>query len=333
MKQIKIWFNNARSISLPQSVLPALTAIALSISQDSFSYLNAVIALLGCIFAHLGMNLADDYFDYNNKGSECRQTLAKEGMRSRIAKHPYLMDGSTSIKGLVVAICIFLLIAGICGAFISYIHGLPIIIIALIGLFLGISYSGFPFRLSYYGFGELVIGLMFGPLIMIGCYYSACGVFSHEIIYVSIPVGLLVTNIVYSHSIMDALPDEKANKMTFARLLHTNFAMLTFSAILNFLPFVIILIAVVFNKLSWAYCITFILLPMAIYLFCSLKKFVQNEDISLNPKFWMGPMSQWEDIKEAGIEWFMIRWLVARNLISFFCLIIIIINIAFRVAN
>ncbi len=38
----------------------------------------------------------------------------------------------------------------------------------------------------------------------------------------------------------------------------------------------------------------------------------------------MGPMEMWDAIKESGIEWFMIRWYLARNLISVFALIVAI---------
>jgi len=56
--------NNARKIALPQSVLPCITAIVLSIGQDGFVWPLIIPILLGVCAAHLGMNLADDYFDY-----------------------------------------------------------------------------------------------------------------------------------------------------------------------------------------------------------------------------------------------------------------------------
>ena len=45
-------------------MLPALTAVALSAGEGSFSWLAAVVCVLGVMFAHLGMNLLDDWFDY-----------------------------------------------------------------------------------------------------------------------------------------------------------------------------------------------------------------------------------------------------------------------------
>ena len=39
------WFQNARPISLPQSLLPALTAVALSYGQAEFSWVAAVASV------------------------------------------------------------------------------------------------------------------------------------------------------------------------------------------------------------------------------------------------------------------------------------------------
>ena len=327
MNKIGFWINNARHIALPQSILPALLAFAMAGTHPDFSWWLGLVALFGIICAHLGMNLADDYFDYKVKSGENRNEMAAEGMRARIAKYPYLTSGQATVKQLAGAIVVFLLIASICGAVILYFRGINILYLALIAGFLGISYSGWPFRLCYQGYGELVIGLMFGPLLMIGMQYAAAGVFDATIVLVSVPVGLLVTNIVYSHSIMDAIPDEKVGKMTFARLLAKPKWMIFFSGIFNLVPFVIIAVGVALGLLHWAYLSIFILLPMAIYLVNSLNQFVHHKTIDIQLKPWMGPMGEFDKYREVGIDWFMLRWLIARNLVTFFCLILAVVNL------
>ena len=47
MSRIRFWIKNARSISLPQSALPCLTAIVLCIGQDGFLWWLALPVLLG----------------------------------------------------------------------------------------------------------------------------------------------------------------------------------------------------------------------------------------------------------------------------------------------
>ena len=330
MNKIAFWCDNARSIALPQSMLPALTAVAMASNQVGFSWWMAVVAVAGVVFAHLGMNLADDYFDYHVKGAETREQLASEGMRSRVAKYPYLTNGSATVRGLALAMTTFLILAAACGLFLVCFRGSVVSAVAFLGFILGISYSGGPLKMGYHGLGELVIGVMFGPLLMFGTYYACCGVYAAEILWVSVPVGLLVTNIVYSHSIMDALPDAKVGKMTFARLLRSDGAMLAASAMFNFLPFVLIGLAIVLGELSVWYAVVGVVLPMAVYLFASLRRFVGKRDEAFATRWWMGPMGDWEGYKRIGIEWFMIRWLVARNLISFFCLLIILFNLILR---
>ena len=46
-------------------------------------------------------------------------------------------------------------------------------------------------------------------------------------------------------------------------------------------------------------------------------------------KKWMGPMGAFERYRAAGLDWFMLRWLVARNAVQFFCLVAAVISLIF----
>jgi 1,4-dihydroxy-2-naphthoate octaprenyltransferase len=76
--------------------------------------------------------------------------------------------------------------------------------------------------------------------------------------------------------------------------------------------------------LSKYYLLTLFTAPMAANLFYLMAAFVRNPERKFSPHFWMGPMGDWERIVEHNLDWFMIRWLSARNLLSFFCLILIV---------
>ena len=84
------WLNNARYVSFPQSVLPAFVAIALAFGQPGFSWGLSLLAVFGCVMAHFGFNILDDYFDFRNNDGKVREKLAGMGMRSRIAKCSYI---------------------------------------------------------------------------------------------------------------------------------------------------------------------------------------------------------------------------------------------------
>ncbi len=324
---VKFWFNNARPTSLPQSVMPSAVAIFMAITVSGFSAWLGILGLLGVVMAHLGLNLFDDYFDYTKKKSDYREELVHEGMRARIGKCPYLTSGEATTKQLLIASVIFCSIAIALGCVVLYFRGITILYIAIATAILGLFYSAPPFRLSYHGMGELLIGLIFGPMNMIGTYYAACGVIDNIIIFISIPVGLLVMNIVYVHSILDFIPDKKIGKRTLAVLMNNTTAMLVVLFLINFLPFIIITYGILAGYLSSLYWFLFLTLPLAISLCYMMVAFVKNPDRKFTPKPWMGPMTDWDKICAIEIDWFMIRWLSARNFISFFCLIIIIVNI------
>lgn len=327
MNTLKFWIKNARDIALPQSILPALLAVSMAAVHPDFSWWPALVALFGVVCAHLGFNLADDYFDYRHNDVEARKKVTVEGFRTHMEKCHYIESGEATPKELLMAICAFLAVAGVAGGVVWWFRGWPVAVLALAGLLLGISYSGKPLELGYHGLGELVIGVMFGPLLMIGMQFAACGVFDDKIVWVSAAVGLLVTNIVYSHAVLDLKADAQAGKMTFARLLRTRGAMLSFSGLFNLLPFAILIVGVAVGQLHWAYLSVLPLLPMGIYLIYSLAAHLNDKTIPFEPRWWMGPMGNFELYRRHNMDWFLIRWLVARNLVTFFCLVLAVVNV------
>jgi 1,4-dihydroxy-2-naphthoate octaprenyltransferase len=203
-----------------------------------------------------------------------------------------------------------------------------IVLIAFLTLFLGISYSGFPFKFSYIGLGELIIGIIFRPLLMMGVYIASANRLDSSVVLASIPIGLLVVNILFTHSFIDKKADESANKMTFARLLKTNKANLTASVLFNFIPYLIIVVGVVLKYLHPLYLLIFLVLPRSIWLIKSLFEFAKSENANVaKPPKYMGNMGNWEKFQIAGVDWFMARWLGARNILSLFCIVIILVNI------
>lgn len=321
------WFKNARPISLPQSLLPALTAVALSYGNNEFSWLAAIACIIGVAFLHLAMNLLDDWFDYKAGSAEARQAVTNEGFRGRMVKYPYLTSGEATPGQLMKATMGFLAVAAVMGAVVVYLRGWMVSGWIAAGLLIGVSYSGGPLKLGFRGLGELVIFLMFGPLLMTGVYYAVTGTVDWKITWLSIAVGLLVTNIVYSHSVLDAIPDKKMGKKTMAHLMGSGKGQIALSAFLNIVPYLMVVIGVVLGQLHPAYLAVLVLLPVSMWLVKSLDDHVKGKEVELEPKKWMGNMGDWEKYKEAGVAWFLLRWLTARNIVSRFCLIIIIVNI------
>ena len=346
MSSVKFWIKNARSISLPQSALPCITAIVLCIGQDGFLWWLALPIVLGICSAHLGMNLADDYFDFKHD-SRTRADISSQSVRARMEKCHYLQregdtpdSGKATLSQLGWAIVGFLSFAAAMGAlaFVAQwlIHGwqaaMGIVIYAVLGLIVGINYSGKPLELGYHGLGELVIGLMFGPLCMLGVQAAITGTaFSWPMLCMSVAIGCMVTNIVYVHSVMEVNADAQLGKMTFARLLRHRAAMIIFIGVFAMMPFALLALGIALGWWSPWYLLTLATLPMSIFLIHSTRLFAYGLPRNDTPRWWMGPMGEWDKYVQVGMDWFLFRWLLARNICTFFCLVLIIVHIALRI--
>ena len=323
------WFQNARPISLPQSLLPALTAVALSFGQNEFSWIAAVVSVIGVMFLHLALNLLDDWFDYKAGSAEARQKVANEGFRGRMIKYPYLTSGEATPKQLLAAITCFLAIAAAMGVIVLAIRGWWIFAWVVAALIIGVSYSGGPLKLGFRGLGEVVIFIMFGPLMMSGVYFAITGGLDWKIMWLSVAVGLLVTNIVYSHSVLDAVPDAKMGKKTMAHLMKTCKGQIALSAAINTLPYMMVVTGVLLGQMHPAYLTVLVVMPLSLWLVRSLKAYICHENVKIEVKPWMGPMGDFEAYRKAGVDWFLLRWLVARNIVMMFCTILIVVNLIF----
>lgn len=331
MGKLRQWIKNARSLALVQSLMPAVLAVVMAIGSDGFSIVCAILAVLGVACAHLSMNLADDYFDYKADMLSDRDRVIRKGFRAMTVKYPYLTDGSETPATLRKAICSFGAAAVLFGAIIFTFRTLQngffdaqgtwwIVAITAVTIFLGIFYSAPPLKLAYLGLGELIIGVIFGPLLMAGVYYSCAGCISEEIFWISIPVGLLVLNILYTHSFIEKAGDAECGKMTFALLLRSDRAGLVAAFIFNLLPFIMIVSAVIVGALHPLYLLVLAILPRAVWLCVSLHRFAHGkQEVPVKPPFWLGKMMDWEAVRSAGVDWFMMRWLTARNTLSGFC--------------
>lgn len=327
--KISFWVKNARPISLPQSLLPALTAVALSYGGEEFNWIAAIASVIGVVFLHFALNLLDDWFDYKVGSAEARTKVANEGFRGRMIKYPYLTSGEATHSQLLKAVMAFLLVAASMGGIVVAIRGWEILWWVVAGLIIGVSYSGGPLKLGFRGLGELVIFLMFGPLLVTGVYYAITGAMDWKMGCLSVAIGLLVTNIVYSHSVLDSVPDAKMGKKTMAHLMGSAKGQIAFSAFLNTAPYLIVVAGVVMRQMHPAYLAVLLVLPVSLWLVKSLNDFVNHRETPIEPKKWMGPMGDFDRFRKAGLDWFMIRWLTARNIVMFFCMILIVVNLIF----
>lgn len=312
---LKFWFENARYHALGQSFWACLVSIFVAATYRGFNFRYAVIATIGVLLAHLSINLLDDYFDFKSGSVEKRNNLEDV---VRTGKCTYLLTQKTNTKSLFLAAFVFALLAALLGFYLYLQRGIYIIVFAAIAAVLGFFYSAPPLKLSYHGLGEVVVGIMFGPLLMNGVFYCATGTISLQLLVLSFAIGSLVTNILYVHSIMDVKADSAVKKHTLAVLLKTKFLQTTALLFFAIYPYWLMIVGVWRYGMPKLSLLTLITLPLTVVLIKFMVEYLNGSTKKHEPRLWMGQMECWERISALGIDWFMIRWFLARNIMIYF---------------
>jgi 1,4-dihydroxy-2-naphthoate octaprenyltransferase len=299
--------------------MPALLGGLLAYAHDKFNWLYFIIAFLGVLIVHAGTNLLDDYGDLKMGGEKIREKVQNESADPiRIAKAPYVASGDITLNQLLLAS--FLLFAlGIAACiYLTIQSGWPVAAIAAAGALICFFYSMPPLKLSYRGLGELVVSAAMGPGICLGTYYAVAGGFSWEPVLISLPIGLLIGQILFIHSVMDYKPDTAVSKRTLVAVIGSQ------SRAIGILPFLVaaiygcILFGAFWRILPFTTLLVMLTFPMAVAFLQTGQKLKKGEYDSIKAQWWMGPMEQMIE----GHEWFLITWRQARNLLIFFTLLI-----------
>lgn len=333
---IRKWLYNSRSFAAPQNLMPSILTVVMALGVEGFNIWLSLLAILGVCLVHLGSNLLDDYFDYQDELLDYRFNLREEGEKAFTDKYPYLRDGSTTVGQLRAAIAVFFGLALVCGLIIWIARDCSLTLVAIVAVvaFLSYFYSGAPFKLGFHGLGELVIGLCFGPCLVCGVYESACGAlyteetgFAWHILMLGCAIGMFVTNILYTHSFVERHVDDVSHKKTLAVLLKTDAAGLTAYAIFLFVPFLLVIACVLAGYIHWAYSLVLLMLPQACWVMWSMVMFAKKVEVPTDhPHKWLGPMDNWDKIEPEN-RYYLMRWYAMRNVNTGFCLIMALVKL------
>jgi 1,4-dihydroxy-2-naphthoate octaprenyltransferase len=168
-----------------------------------------LLALVATVFLHGGTNVLNDYFDYRS-GND----LLYRGQKNPPfdGGSPFLVQGILSPEA-VYRTGILLLGAGAAiGLLLAYQRGWPILILGLLGVFSSYFYVEPRLNLAGRGLGEFAVGLCFGPLSVLGAYFVQAQRFAASPLMASLPLGLLITNVLFLNQFPDLEADRDVGK-------------------------------------------------------------------------------------------------------------------------
>lgn len=107
------------------------------------------------------------------------------------------------------------------GLILSFGRSMLVFWIGLIGFLSCVFYTAGPINTKYRAWGEFFVFLMWGPLMFEGAYVVQRKALSLNVLYISVPFGLLVGLVLLANNIRDIAYDSRQGVKTVAILLGT----------------------------------------------------------------------------------------------------------------
>ena len=260
MKKILLWIKAIRAPFFTATIVPVLVGTAIALYYGSFDPGLFLLTVIGVILLHTGTNLANDYFDHLSRDDWVNVNLTPFSGGSRMIQEDLIPP-----RKILAASFLSFGLAALVGLYLEYVTpGYWILLFGLIGALSGYFYTATPLKFGYRGFGEILVGLNFGPLVVIGAYYVQAQSFLHlsEVLWASFPVMLLITAVLYINEFPDYAADQSVGKRTLVVLLGKERAITLYFALIG-LTYLSVLLGVVFKVFPWPVIIAMLTLPMA----------------------------------------------------------------------
>ncbi|MBC1937640.1 1,4-dihydroxy-2-naphthoate polyprenyltransferase [Listeria grandensis] len=214
------WWMLLRPHTLVASFVPVFLGTTVAMSYESFHFTRFLVMLISCFLIQTSANLFNEYYDFK-KGQDDEHTVGNGGAIVRNGMKP----------GFILFLAIFLYVLAILGGIYLCmdVNNWWIGLLGIISMVVGYLYTGGPYPIAYTPFGEIMAGFFMGGIITFISFYIQAGFISSFIVYVSIPVMVLVGNLLLANSIRDLEPDKANGRLTLAILLGRKGALILFT--------------------------------------------------------------------------------------------------------
>jgi len=209
LPSLQAWLLAIRPRTLPASITPVIVGSAAACADGHFKLLPAIAALAGSLLLQVGVNLANDYFDFV-RGFDTEERVGPIRVTQSGLISPHKVRNAIFFTFFIVA-CI--------GMYLTIVAGLPIFAAGVVSILAALMYSGGPYPLASHGLGDLFVFIFFGLVAVCGTCYVQTSHITLLAVMASIPIGLLITAILVVNNLRDIGTDAKVNKRTLAVIL------------------------------------------------------------------------------------------------------------------
>ncbi len=256
----KTWLKAIRVPFFTATVIPvALGSVIAWYDTNNFMWMRFWLAMFGALLIHIGTNLSNDYFDHLSGCDEANPNPTPFSGGSRV-----IQEGLISPKKILYVSLVSFILGGAIGLYLNYLCGQNVILVlGLIGVFLGFFYTAKPIRIGYGSLGELAVGIGFSPLIVMGAYYVQAQRLLFKVLLISIPIGILIALVLFINEFPDYLADKAVGKRTLVVTLGKKRAVILYHILLACV-YLTVAFLLIFKFLPLMSLIVFLSLPLAI---------------------------------------------------------------------
>lgn len=268
--RMAVWFTAIRPKTLIAAIAPVGLGTALAVDAGGFHVWSALCALAGALLIQIGTNLSNDYVDYL-KGAD---TEERKGPL-RVTQAGLVEPGSIRRATILAFTLAFL-----CGLYLIWRGGWPILVIGLCSILAGVLYTTGRYSLAYLGLGDLFVLVFFGPVAVGGTYYVQVGTVNTVVLVAGLTTGLLATAILLVNNIRDVEEDRAAGKKTLVVRFGKSFGIGLWTCCVVVAALIPLELLVATGAHRWAAVSVLILIP-ALHVFERLRN--EADPAALNP--------------------------------------------------
>ena len=253
LESVKIWSSQVRVPFLVLSVLLVLVGGAAAYQDGFLNPLHLFLCLVGVILAHIAVNLYNEVSDHQTGIDLQTQRTPFSGGTGN------LQEGRTSLAAVKVTAFATLWIAFGIGVYLSWVSGWPLMVFIVIG---GLVARFYTTHLARWTLGEFGAGVCLGTFVVLGTYYAQAGTLTSEVIWLSVPPGILTALLLLLNEFPDVEADRRGGRRHLVIVLGYRGAALLYTAALV-VNYFILLWGALRGPFPTATLITLLTLPLA----------------------------------------------------------------------
>jgi 1,4-dihydroxy-2-naphthoate polyprenyltransferase len=264
LKSPGFWAMAARAYAFPASIVPvALGAVYAFYTSQRFHWGLFVLSLLAGMLYHTACNLINDFYDFKH-GVDREGTYGGSGVlvsRQLSPREVMLTAAGCLAAGTLIGLYLIYALYALYGPHAAvWMAG-----IGCIGMLAAVYYTATPGSAKYHALGEPLVFLMFGPGYVLGAYLVQTGHVAWNPVWMSIPIGFIVTAILQANDTRD-LADDRESKIKTASILFGAKGARVFLSLLYFAPYIAVPLLVILGIAPWPALIALLTLPLALQL-------------------------------------------------------------------